>query len=344
MEYTGEGSNQDGGTLTLTGSNFTGSHLRATGAFGFVLTPKGRESTVKTWITALVGRYTNQLYPGPVQGDLSQFDFHELRVDAPTESQMDGCRDWIAQAFTRFYLIGLVTMCGQELEETPALYNGRQVTYLNFSRAIPSRAHAIQPAPFWFPDIIDKKFTMTPTAEHPTGVTIQAIRMWRSKFHDRSVIRQETVNVYNNNRSEHFTFCYNYIDPSRPGSTGGASAGRPPSRGQGGSGPSSSPPSGAGGSAQTGKPNTGRPSGSQPTNTSAGGGKPGNGGAPSTGASTGNDGTPSWVVVNVKGEVKGVRNVNAKPDKDGCVIVYDQKSPGRIPKGRYHLQKKVYQA
>jgi hypothetical protein len=304
MEYEALGPTRDGGALTITGSNYQGSHRKATGSFGFVLTSAGKETTAKTLLNIILGRHSSQRQLGPLHGDLSQFDFNELQVAARTQSQMDGCRDWIAQAFTRFYLLGLITMCGQELQQTPALYEGQQVTYLNFNQHIPSRSATIQPAPFWFPDIIDKKFIMTPTAQHPTGVTIQPIKMWRGRFHDRTVTRQETVNVYNNNRSEHFTFCYNYTDSSRPSSAGGPSSGQPPSRG--------------GGNGQTGTGST-----------------------PAGGASTAERGQPSWVSVMVSGKEKGVRDANARPDKNGWVPVYDRK---KNAKGHYHLLQKVYKA
>lgn len=34
---------------------------------------------------------------------------------------------------TRFYLVGLLTRCEQELEATPALYEGQRVTNRNFN-------------------------------------------------------------------------------------------------------------------------------------------------------------------------------------------------------------------
>lgn len=79
---------------------------------------------------------------------MTKFDIVEQQVDALVSSQMDGCRDWIAQAVTGFYLVGLLTLCGQELEATPAFYEGQQVTYRNFNELIPSGSNSIQPAPF----------------------------------------------------------------------------------------------------------------------------------------------------------------------------------------------------
>lgn len=310
MEYTGDGSNQDGGELTLTGSGFIGSHHKATGSFGFVLTPSGRNATVGSWIKILLGLSQTQQFPGSIRGDLTVFDFNEVQVDAPTRQQMDGCRDWIAQAFTRFYLVGLVTMCGQDLQETPALYGGQPVTYLNFNQTIPSRATGIQPAPFWFPDIIDKKFTMSPDPQHSRGVKVEPIRMWRGRFHDRNVLRHEMVTIYSNDGSQTFNFRYNYHAPPRTGSSGGSSGGQTGGAG-GSSGHPSSSSSGHGGG------------GSQPRATSN-----------AAQAKT-------WVSVKVNGKEKGVRDANARPDNNGFVLVYDTK---KVKVGTYNPQTKVFKS
>ncbi|KAK7697170.1 hypothetical protein SLS64_013823 [Diaporthe eres] len=344
MDYTGHGSTRNGGVLNLDAVTFTGSHLRATGSFGFVLTPAGKAAKVEYWIGILMGRHGRQRYPGPIAGDMTDFDFNPLRVNARVQTQMDGCRDWIAQAVTRFYLVGLVTLCGQELEVTPALYDGEPVTYLNFNATIPNRSDSIQPAPFWFPDIIDKKFVMTPTAQHPRGVTIQSVPMWRGKFYDSNVVRSETVNVYNGNMSEHFTFRYNYHELPRPGSASGRPGGSPPSQpppgGSGGSGaPSSSSSGGSGAKKPTSVPNPGQPVGPPRPSAGAGagastGGNPGNrnqdsgtpsGGKPQSGQAPTVAKKHAWVPVKIKGQDKGSRDENARPDKHGWVPVYSNK-------------------
>ncbi|KAL1875813.1 hypothetical protein Daus18300_003004 [Diaporthe australafricana] len=342
------------------GFDFGRSHIRATGSFGFVLTPAGKEATIKDLVNILYGHGTNPKYPGPINGDLTEFDFNEVIVNAPIESQMDGCRDWIAQAFTRFYLMGLVTLCGQALEDTPALYENQLVTYHNFNQAIPNRASPLQPAPFWFPGIIDKKFKMTPTKELPHGVTVEPIRMWRGRFHDRDVTRLETVNVCTSDMSQQFTFRYNYHEPSRPTSSGRPSGGPPPSRGPGGrsdsgggsgsrggsgsggrSGPSSNSSSGVtSGNRPTGETKSANSGGQQQPHAGTGARKV-SGGGTTSGAAPAAPKAQSWISVKVDGVAKGMRDANAKPDQNGWVAVYDSQ---KQRKGYFNVKANVYKA
>lgn len=351
MEFLSEVAGSDEGILRIQAAGFAGSHRRATGSFGFVLTQDGRSTKVRDWIQVLRAHPSQQQRLGPMRGDLTVFDFTEQYVPgALMPEQMDGCRDWIAQAFTRFYIAGLVTLCGQELEQTPALYSGNQVTYLNFNQLIPSRANSVQPAPFWFPDIIDKNFVMTRTPQHPYGVTVQSLPMHRGTFHDRLVVRQETVTVFNRDGSQTYTFRYNYHNRSRPGSASGGPGGppppQPPGGGNGGFGPSYYfPPGGNGAGGSTGGPSYVNPGGPPPPGAGAGqaGWNQAGSGAPSSrkpkpSKKPAPTVAPALVDVMYKGKYRGRCDKNAKPDKKGRVPVYlDNK-----PNGLFHPKTEEY--
>lgn len=98
MEYSGEGLNGNGSALTTNSARFHGSHHKATGSFGIVLTQTGRNTKVKDWPGVLMGRFSQQKYTGTIRGDMTKFDFVEQQVDALVSSQIDGCRDWIAHS------------------------------------------------------------------------------------------------------------------------------------------------------------------------------------------------------------------------------------------------------
>lgn len=246
MEYIGGGPHGTGGVFTIKSAEFPKSHTKATGAFGFAVTPTGKLFRVRDWVRVLLGRYNQQLQNSMgIGGDMTEFDFKEV------QGHMDGCRDWITQAFTRFYLMNLVTLCGIEMKDTPALYKGEQeVIYLDFNKLIPKRMVGSREAPFWFPDIIDKRFSVTSPAQKPLVITIERIKMWRGRFHDPNVVRYELVKVLENS-STLFSIDYNYHPPSRPGSAGYPSGGGlpPPNRPSGANASSSS----GGGNKPTGK-------------------------------------------------------------------------------------------
>ncbi|KUI62424.1 hypothetical protein VP1G_09545 [Cytospora mali] len=82
------------------------------------------------------------------------------------------------------------------MSKVQIFYDDQEVEYLNFNQVLHRHEDPIDFAPFWFPDIIDKKFNMTPNAQYPYGVTIQSIPMWRGVFLDKSVVRHEKVIYY----------------------------------------------------------------------------------------------------------------------------------------------------
>lgn len=230
MEFTADGSSGNGGEMFIKQRNFAVSHMSSTGSFGFSVKDLGKGVTFDFWLRTLLGRHKN---PG-LRGDLTQYEFAEVENPEGGVNLMDGCRDWISQAFTRFYLAGLVNIFGRDLKETPALYEGHEVTYLNFEETVPKRAK-LGDDPFWFPDVIDKRFMMTPSTKVPAGVTVQSLPMWRGKFHDDRVIRYETLTIQNS-KGESFTFIYSYQGSVQPavgplgggGGSGGGSGGPPP--------------------------------------------------------------------------------------------------------------------
>ncbi|KUI70891.1 hypothetical protein VM1G_06410 [Cytospora mali] len=317
MDYTAVGPNGVGGSLALKGADFIGSHRMATGSFGFVATLKGQEAKVQNWIKALLGHYDQPpLYPGSICGDMTEFEFTQVKNIKGAESQMDGCRDWIAQAFTRFYLAGWVALSGLEVAATPIFYNGQEVKYLNFNQVLPRHKGPIDFAPYWFPDIIEKKFTMTPSAQYPYGVTIQSIPMWRGTFLDKSVVRHEKVTCYRDGKPQH-TFHYKYLPLSRPGSAGDSSKGGIPPRGRPGNpGPSTTIPD------RSRDLSASRSSGLNPPNTGAVRGNKNSGGGSESGKALSATQVRAWVKFSIQGE-EILRDANERPKENGFVTIYD---------------------
>lgn len=331
MKFLGEEVDNDVGELTLKASNFTGSHQRASGSFGFPLTQRGGSTKVRDWIQILRAHHSQQqlLNHHGIRGDLTGFDFTEQFVaGAIMPQQVDGCRDWIAQAFTRFHQVGLVALFGQELDDTPALYQNNEVRYLNFNQAIPNRSNYLQPAPFWFPDIIDKKFVARPTAEIPNAVRIQSLPMHRGRFHDATVVRQEIVIVSNMDGSDTYPFYYNYYnEASAGGPPGGPPPPQPPPGPPGGPGPSSYGYSGGYGDlGSTGGPSYGNPIGPPPSSAGAGASRSNQARSAAPRASNKPEPAP-FVQVMFGDKIMGMCERNGPKDAKGRVQVYKNDKP-----------------
>ncbi|ROV97246.1 hypothetical protein VSDG_04752 [Cytospora chrysosperma] len=178
MQYEGGGDHGLSGVFRIIARSYITSSWKATGSFGFGITRQGKLVRVMDWVNAIRGRYNDPLVERHnLSGNIMGFDF----VATNERPAVDGCRDWIVQAFTRFYLLGFVNLWGVELGEAPALNQSAFPSYEDFNSAIPrGRFPALNmPDAFWFPDVIDKRFVHD--SSNSNRIRIQPIRMWREQ-------------------------------------------------------------------------------------------------------------------------------------------------------------------
>lgn len=224
MEYTGD---TDRGELTLKNSGFNGTSPDATAAFDFNLKRKGKRELFREWIRVLQAKSKNKaLYSMAIAGDMTKFNFKQVTVNG--RRQVEGTRDWIAQAFTRLYIEGMVDLRGTCLF-TSALNNYQVATYDNFN-----------PQDFRFQNIIDKTFRASPSKKKdaPPHVLVQEMPMYRGTFTDPRFYHHDKVKIYDESKTPQSEFRYNY-EPLPAPAPAQAQAG--PSGGQaarpGGNGP-----------------------------------------------------------------------------------------------------------